>query len=116
MFAASNHNDVVCRALAHTRFGAKLDNELGAMIGGGLDEKLFTYLRYNIELRREELDRYNISTEPTELAKLDAVNHIDTLIDLGARYAQANVRPDHFAGFRKLRSDAAKTAPDSLDT
>jgi hypothetical protein len=113
MFAASNHNDVVCRALAQTRFGAKLDNELDTMIDGGLDDKLFTYLRYNIELRKEELDRYNINTEPAELAKLDAVKHIDTLIDLGARYAKANVESDHFAGFRKLRSEAAKAAPDS---
>jgi hypothetical protein len=32
-----------------------LDNELGTIIDGGLDNLLFTYLRYNIELRREEL-------------------------------------------------------------
>jgi uncharacterized protein len=113
MFAASNHNDVVCRALAQTRFGARLDNELGTMIDGGLDYKLFTYLRYNIDLDRKTLNRYSISAEPAALAKLDAVKHIDTLMDLGARFARANVRLDHFAGFGEIRSNAAKAAPDS---
>jgi hypothetical protein len=67
MFAASDHNDVVCRTLGQTRFGPKVDNELDLAIGGGLDTKLFTDLRYTIEIRGEELDRYNISTGPPEL-------------------------------------------------
>ena len=65
------------------------------MIDGGLDNTLFTYLRYNIELRKEELDRYNISTEPAELAKLDAVK-FDELDRLAAdRGYPAVVRCDN---------------------
>jgi patatin-like phospholipase/acyl hydrolase len=61
MFAAANHNDVVCRTFGDTRFGPCLDNELGRMIPGGLPNKLFTYARYNINLDHEEIEQYGLS-------------------------------------------------------
>lgn len=104
MFAAANHNDVVCRTLGETRFGPYLDRELRAMMPGGLPDKLFTYARYNIELGDEEIKKYGIVEVPAhELTKLDAVEHIETMIALGRAYAKANLKPEHLAGFKGVQ-------------
>lgn len=100
MFAAANHNDVVCRALGETRYGPQLDSELQDMVGGGLATKLFSYARYNIELSDDEIARYVKTDVPAKrLAKLDAVKQLDTLFALGDSYGRDVISPAHFAGF-----------------
>lgn len=107
MFAAANHNDVVCRTLGETRFGPYLDSELKHMMPGGLPNKLFTYARYNIKLDDEEIKQYGVSDVPAlKLTKLDAVEHVETLISLGRAYAVANLKPEHLAGFKGVSATA----------
>ena len=102
MFAAANHNDVVCRSLADVRFGRPIDRELERLTKG-LPIKMFSYARYNVELSATELEHYGVTADPRQLARLDAVEHVDTLMELGSTYATANLHPDHFAGFIRLR-------------
>ena len=102
MFAASNHNDVMCRVLGHTHFGLPLDSELGPLVQGGLPDKLFAYARYNIEMSKERLAEYQVTVPPAELLKLDAVAHVDTLMDLGERYATRVLDPQYLIDFRRL--------------
>ena len=105
MFAAANHNDVVCRCLGATRFGPYLDSELQRMMPGGLPDKLFSYARYNIKLEDEETKQYGVLDVPArELTKLDAVEHVETMIELGKAYAKANLKPEHLAGFKGIPS------------
>ena len=63
MFAAANHNDVVCRALGQFRFGPFLDNEL-QYLAEGLPHQMFAYARYNIELSPKYLEPYNVTVDP----------------------------------------------------
>jgi hypothetical protein len=101
MFAAANHNDVVCRTFGETRFGPYLDSELRRMMPGGLPNKLFSYARYNIRLDDEEINQYGVSDVPArELTQIDAVKHVETMIELGKAYAKANLKPEHLAGFK----------------
>jgi hypothetical protein len=93
MFAAANHNDVVCRTFGNTRFGPHLDNELKNMVPGGLPDKLFTYARYNVRLEEDEIKQYGVGNVPAhKLVKLDAVEYVETLIGLGKAYAKANLK------------------------
>ena len=101
MFAAANHNDVVCRAFGETRFGPHLDSELQSMMPGGLPGKLFSYARYNLKLDDESINQYGVFDVPAhQLTKLDAVKHVETLIRLGKAYAKAELKPEHLAGFK----------------
>ena len=105
MFAAANHNDVVCRTFGETRFGPYLDSELQRMMPGGLPDKLFSYARYNVKLEDEEIKQYGVLDVPArELTKLDAVEHVETMIELGKAYAKANLKPEHLAGFKGIPS------------
>jgi hypothetical protein len=110
LLAASNHNDMVCRALGQLRFGPWIDSKLG-YIQRGLADKLFTYVRYDADLSDEALAQYGVRVDSHELARLDAVEHADTLIELGAAYAEAHLNIDHFRGFIKFRpiSEDSKT-------
>jgi patatin-like phospholipase/acyl hydrolase len=100
MFAAAYHNDVVCRALADTKFGPHLDAELNDMVGGGLQPKLFTYARYNVELSDDTLAQFKINVPARQLIKIDTVDHVETLMQLGTSYARLHLKPEHVAGFK----------------
>ena len=104
MFAASNHNDVMCRAIGLTHYGRKLDSELGFLVEGGLPHKLFSYARYNVEMTVKELAEYGIHVPPTKLMKLDAIDHVETLMTLGERYARAVLKPKFLIDFRQPRT------------
>jgi uncharacterized protein len=106
MFAAANHNDVVCRTFGDTRFGPYLDSELQSMMPGGLPDKLFTYARYNLQLEDAEIRQYGVHHLPAQkLTKLDAVEHVETMIGLGRQYAKANLKVEHLAGFKGVDID-----------
>ena len=102
MFAAANHNDVMCRVLGHTHYGLRLDSELGVLVEGGLPDKLFGYARYNIEMSADGLAEYDVRVPPADLLKLDAVTHVETLMDLGERYASRVLDPQYLIEFRRL--------------
>jgi hypothetical protein len=103
MNGASVTQDLICRSLGRTRFGAPIDRELGmrADVAGVGTRTLFSYVRYNADLSAPALAAAGITSarEQRALRKLDAVESIDQLEAVGRR-AGANIDLEtHFTGF-----------------
>lgn len=102
MYAALNEQDFLCRTFGTCLAGDPLDREVGDMIGksGPVAPKLFTYLRYNAELTREGLDSLGLPhIEPENVQKLDSVEHIGALQEVGRAVVAKKMKPEHFASF-----------------
>jgi patatin-like phospholipase/acyl hydrolase len=104
--------DYLCRTLGECIFGEILDGEVGyladAMDAASLDssgrpkfpvwqprpaESWFTYVRYNRTFKKKEMQ--DILLLHPDLARLDAVNGISHLMEVGQAYAEANVKLEH---------------------
>ncbi|HEY8283876.1 MAG TPA: patatin-like phospholipase family protein [Chloroflexota bacterium] len=99
--AANIEQDMLCRVFGRCRFGAMIDSEIGDLIGslGPLQHKLFTYVRYDIELARPALDGLGLRhIEPSIFAHLDSIAGIPELQEVGRALA-TRVSGEHFAGF-----------------
>ena len=72
------------------------------MVGaaGPASPKLFTYLRYNTELTEEGLGAIGCGhIAPDDVRKLDAVDAIPALREVGRAVAESKVKADHFGQF-----------------
>jgi uncharacterized protein len=101
MGAALNEQDLLCRVFGRCRHGVQLDREVGDLRTGPgiLDQRMFTYLRYNAELTRPGLDELGLTDiQPENVQRMDSVAHIGDLQRVGRQAARA-VRPEHFDGF-----------------
>jgi hypothetical protein len=103
MFAASNEQDLLCRVFGDCRGGDSIDREIGDLTGnvGPLEKgkKLFTYVRYNVELTRMGLDALGVShIQPELVQKMDGIDGISELREVGKK-AAGKVNKEHFAGF-----------------
>jgi hypothetical protein len=101
MYAALNEQDLLCRVFGRCRHGATIDREVGDLRTGPgvLDQRLFSYVRYNVELSRAGLDAMGLGgVRPEDVQKLDSVAHIPDLVRVGEA-AAGDVAPEHFAGF-----------------
>ena len=57
-------------------------------------------MRYNAELTREGLEALGLrDIEPESVQKLDAVDRIPELREVGRAVAEKKVKREHFAGF-----------------
>jgi patatin-like phospholipase/acyl hydrolase len=102
MLAALNEQDFLCRVFGKCLAGDPLDREVGNMVGksGPANPKLFTYLRYNVELTREGLDAFGLNRiEPENVQQLDSIEHIAELQDVGRAIASQKVEAQHFKDF-----------------
>ena len=104
MFAALSQQDVLCRVFGNCLAGDPLDRELGSLVAcaGPLSEgqKLFAYVRYNAELTREGLDAIGCKDiQPETVQKLDSIDAIPELLEVGTAVAEMKIKQDHFAGF-----------------
>ncbi len=102
MFAALNEQDFLCRVFGKCLAGEALDREVGDMIGksGPANPKLFTYVRYNAELTRAGLDALGLNRiEPKDVQKLDSIEHIPELQEVGKAVAARTMKAEHFARF-----------------
>jgi uncharacterized protein len=103
MNGASVTQDLLCRSLGRCRAGRQIDREFGARLDatGVSGDNLFTYVRYDADLSDEALQNLGV-TDPNQrqrVRKLDAVNEVPLLQQLG-RHAATSVDLDrHFAGF-----------------
>jgi hypothetical protein len=101
--AASVEQDLLCRTFGKVRAGAVLDSEIGDLIGvpaPGGQRKMFTYMRYDVDLTRKGLDRLGLpAIEPTTVQPLDKVDNIGGLLTVGAAAADSLVHKRHFDGF-----------------
>ncbi|MFT5572646.1 MAG: patatin-like phospholipase/acyl hydrolase [Cryomorphaceae bacterium] len=94
--------DLLCRAFGKCVSGDVLDDELGNLTGntGLLDEKLFTYARYNIMLSRKGLDELGLShINPKDVSKLDSIKFMGELQEIGKQIGEQKVQAEHFADF-----------------
>jgi patatin-like phospholipase/acyl hydrolase len=102
MFAALNEQDLLCRVFGKCLEGDTIDREIGDLIGaqGPVSHRLFTYLRYNVELTTEGLRALGLSDiEPKHVQKLDSVEYIKDLQRIGQAVASRKVNIDHFRQF-----------------
>jgi predicted acylesterase/phospholipase RssA len=115
MYAAQYEQDLLCRLFGKCKVGDLLDREVGTLIGGEargpLDEKVFTYLRYDVELTRQGLDALQreisiASAEtpnleainPKDVQGLDSVDSMDALRTIGRAVAR-RIQASHFEDF-----------------
>jgi len=102
MFAALNEQDFLCRVFGDCLVGDPLDREVGDMMRavGPASPKLFTYLRYNAELTEEGLAAIGCGhIAPDAVRKLDAVDAIPALREVGRAVAERKMKADHFDRF-----------------
>ena len=100
---ANVEQDLLCRAFGRCLCGEPIDTEVGDLRGedgeGVVDPKLFTYVRYNVELTRSGLDSMKLGNIQTkDVRPLDAFRHIDALRRIGRATAE-KVQKEHFAKF-----------------
>jgi uncharacterized protein len=103
MFSATNEQDMLCRVFGGCRHGAEIDREMGPLRdaddAGPSVPKLFTYLRYNVELSRKGLTVVGIDDiEPSNVQQMDSIRHIHALQRVG-KAAATQVTAQHFLGF-----------------
>jgi uncharacterized protein len=101
MCAALNEQDMLCRVFGRCRHGAPIDREVGDLMRGRglLEERLFSYVRYNVDLSRQGLDDLGLGDlVPEQMQRLDSVKHVGGLRRVGLAAAR-EVDPAHFAGF-----------------
>ena len=105
MAAASAQQDFLCRTFGRCRHGAPMDMELSDMIatkGGGPtgQAKLFSYVRYNVDLTQDGLNNLGLSNiRALDVQRMDSVDHIQDLAKIGSVAAARDVSPVHFQGF-----------------
>lgn len=104
MYAALTEQDVLCRLFGDCLIGDVIDSELRDLIREGgqgpVQPKLFTYVRYTADLSRKGLDAMGLnSIRPEDVQKLDSVDAIPQMQEVGRAVAERKVKPEHFARF-----------------
>ncbi len=102
IFAALNEQDFLCRVFGKCLVGDPLDQEIGDLIGkqGPVSPKLFTYLRYNMELSSRGLAALGLADiQPEQVQKLDSIEHTADLQRIGQAAARQKVKMQDFASF-----------------
>ena len=103
MYAMQVDQDINCRTIGRCTYGEPIDREVGTMIPAKpLSEntgKDFLYVRYNVTLTREVLDKLGLKDiDPDEVRKMDSVKYIDKLQKVG-KAASVQVDLNHFGSF-----------------
>lgn len=103
MSAALNEQDILCRTFGKCLYGAEIDREIGDLtdqtVHFPVHPKLFTYVRYNVELSRHGLDKIGLpGINPKHVQMIDSVDHISELQQVGQAIGKS-VRLAHFKGF-----------------
>ncbi|HXW77764.1 MAG TPA: hypothetical protein VEJ20_10155, partial [Candidatus Eremiobacteraceae bacterium] len=109
---ATIEQDVLCRVFGKLQSGDEIDSEIGSLAGlrAPLEEKLFTYARYNVDLSRRGLDELGLQdVDEKGVQRLDSVDYFDALRRIGVAAAERLVTPGDYADF--LFPGGAVTAP-----
>jgi patatin-like phospholipase/acyl hydrolase len=104
--SAAFEQDMLCRVFGNCLAGDMLDMELGDLMNvkGPTEQKLFTYLRYNVELSGAGLSKLGLnSIKPENVQRSDSVEHLDDLQVIGKAVAKAHVKEEHFAQFLDMK-------------
>lgn len=119
MYGIQVDQDINCRTVGRCTHGAHLDREIldlvpRQVIASGMVEqqyeapeipvstnlgRRFLYARYNADLSRQGLNNLGFpNVDPASIQKMDAVENIDSLLEIG-RAAGASVKRAHFGPF-----------------
>jgi len=92
---AAWQQDYLCRCLGQCIFGDTLDREVGDLVGAQLPflRAWFSYVRYNRTYKAAEMDK--IVHENPDVARIDAVEAIPYLGNIGKTYAKEHVKIEH---------------------
>jgi uncharacterized protein len=91
--------DYLCRCLGECIFGEPLDSEVGDLnvenpfSAPPPGRSWFSYVRYNHRYKKREME--DILRKHPRLARIDAVDAIPILCDIGREYADRNVKIEH---------------------
>jgi predicted acylesterase/phospholipase RssA len=86
--------DYVCRCLGECLFGEPIDSEIGDLVGLPVQQsKWFSYVRYNQSFLGKEAE--DILAKASNLSKLDAIQAIPLLRELGRTYATNHMKVEH---------------------
>lgn len=104
MSAASSHQDFLCRMLGKCIHGAPINMEIGDMVGtngvGPLASKLFTYVRYNVDISQKGLNDLGLNRLiAAQVQQMDSVDSLHDLDLIGQVGASKQVDEAHFQGF-----------------
>ena len=106
--AAAVQQDLLCRVLGDCLFGARIDRELGDLAGPTLlppAEQRFSYVRYDQLLDDDE----SAAGRPRLDLRLDRIESMPALQQLGREYAAAHVRREHL--YPRARPEAPASGP-----
>ncbi len=110
MLGSQKEQDFLCRIFGKCLSGDTVNGEVGDLIGtkGLLESKLFTYLRYDVELTEKGLYKLGEleGIRVKDVQKMDSVEHMDKLERIGKQLAK-KVELEHFSNF--LQSPALLT-------
>ncbi|MEM8738710.1 MAG: patatin-like phospholipase family protein [Planctomycetota bacterium] len=116
--SVSDQQDMLCRVMGDCLYGQPLDAEVGDLRNAGYyppDQQKFTYVRYDTRL---DVNDDSTLLPPLVKARLDDLNLIPQLQQLGQAYAESNVKPAHLfskpaaAPTRNLSSQVESGRPD----
>ena len=107
MYGTQVDQDINCRTVGRCVHGAPIDRELGDLIPRDADGKIiptavdlnrrFLYARYNADLTSRWLGDHGLGdVDPSQVAKLDSVEHINDLVLVGKAVAE-DVKIEHFS-------------------
>jgi len=102
IYAASVEQDMLCRVFGKLHAGNALDDEIGSLVGdaGVCSPKLFTYMRYDVDLSQEGIDALGLpQIKAADVQPLQQVEHLEDLGTVGRAAAERDVRLAHFADF-----------------
>jgi uncharacterized protein len=105
MYAALTEQDVLCRVFGDCLNGDVIDSELKDLIGEGgrgpVEPKLFTYVRYTADLSRKGLHDLGLEhIRHEDVQKLDSIDAIPQMQEVGRTVAEQKVKTEHFARFQ----------------
>lgn len=119
MNGAAFSQDLLCRVIGDCRYGPKLDNEVGALIGRQFEPddllaaphhsdpgdipaigEFFSYVRYDADLSDKGLGRLGLSKKTRKkVRQMSAVGQLENMAMIGQHAADTVDVPRHFAGF-----------------
>lgn len=108
MRGATNEQDLLCRVFGRLRPWCNMsiwDSEIGTLVGNEspIKEKLFTYLRYNVELSATGLRALGLNIDAKTLQPLDSTAYVADLQKVGEVAAEC-IAANDFDGFLILSS------------
>ncbi len=107
MYASSVDQDINCRLFGCCAYGAPIDREISDLVlpmnemaNQNRQKRLFRYVRYNVDLSQDGLDALGLSHIQSEnVRKLDSVQYLDQLQEVGRTAAKDQVKIDHLGNF-----------------